>query len=234
MTLLTNSLQAVKTRMQLAAARAGRPADAIQLLAVSKTFPAEAVRGLAQQGVSAFGENYVQEALEKMDALPDLALDWHFIGPIQSNKTRLIATRFAWVHSVDRAKIADRLNAARAEAQLPPLQVLIQVNISGEASKQGAAPADVLPLARHIQSLPHLCLRGLMAIPEPTEDPALRHARFREMKALLEALNREGLPLEALSMGMSDDFEVAIEEGATIIRVGSALFGHRPRKIKEV
>lgn len=218
----------------MAAVRAGRPADAIQLLAVSKTFPAEAVRGLAQLGVSAFGENYVQEALEKMDALSDLALDWHFIGPIQSNKTRLIATRFAWVHSIDRAKIADRLNAARAEAQLPPLNVLIQVNISGEASKQGVAPAEVLPLARHIQSLPHLELRGLMTIPEPTPEVRLQQQRFREMKALLETLNREGLALETLSMGMSDDFEVAIEEGATIIRVGSALFGHRPRKIKEV
>lgn len=201
----------------------------MRLLAVSKTFPAEAIRAAHAAGQQAFGESYVQEAVAKIEALADLPIEWHFIGPIQSNKTRPIAEHFAWVHSVDRAKIADRLSAARPP-QLPDLQICLQVNVSKEHTKSGVAPEQLAALARHVRDLPRLKLRGLMAIPEPTADPARQHEAFRRLRRLLEQLNAEGFALDTLSMGMSDDLEAAIAEGATIVRVGSAIFGARKRE----
>ena len=226
MTTICANLQAVGARIAAAAARAGRPLADIRLLAVSKTFPAERVREAAAAGQRAFGENYVQEALAKMDALDDLVLEWHFIGPLQSNKTRSVAERFDWVHGIERLKIAERLSAARG-AHRPPLQVCIQVNVSGEASKSGVNPGDTAPLAHAVAGLPHLRLRGLMAIPEPTADMTLARRRFAALRELRDALNREGLALDTLSMGMSHDLEAAILEGATIVRVGTAIFGER-------
>lgn len=208
---------------------AGRPASEVRLLAVSKTCPADSIRAAYAAGQQAFGESYLQEALEKIAALADLPLEWHFIGPIQSNKTRPIAEHFDWVHGVDRAKIADRLSAAR-HPELPPLQVCLQVNISNEPSKSGVAPQEVADLARHVQGLPHLKLRGLMAIPEPAADPAQQRAPFRQLRELLAQLNGEGFALDTLSMGMSGDLEAAVQEGATIVRVGSAIFGARAAK----
>lgn len=199
------------------------------LLAVSKNFPAGAVREAFMAGQTAFGESYVQEALEKMALLHDLALEWHFIGPLQSNKTRAVAKNFSWVHSIDRAKIADRLSAARPET-LPPLQVCIEVNISGENSKSGISPDAAAGLAAHIQHLPRLKLRGLMAIPEPTGDAARQRMQFRRLSELMAGLNRQNFQLDTLSMGMSGDMESAIAEGATIVRVGSAIFGVRSRQ----
>jgi pyridoxal phosphate enzyme (YggS family) len=228
MTTTASALQAVTRRVARAAAEAGRPAEDIRLLAVSKTFSAEAVREAWAAGQHAFGESYLQEALAKMEALRDLPLEWHFIGPIQSNKTRPIAEHFAWVHSVDRPKIADRLSAARP-AGLPDLQVCLQVNVSNEPSKHGVAPEDLPALARHVQALPRLRLRGLMAIPEPTSDVSLQRRRFHALRELLERLNAQGFRLDTLSMGMSADLEAAIAEGATMVRVGSAIFGQRPR-----
>jgi pyridoxal phosphate enzyme (YggS family) len=228
MTTIANALQAVRQRIEQAAAAAGRPVAGIQLLAVSKTFPAAAVRQAYTAGQRAFGESYVQEAEGKVEALNDLSLKWHFIGPIQSNKTRPIAESFAWVHSLDRARIADRLSAGRP-SNLPDLQVCLQVNVSGEASKSGVAPEDLPALARHVQTLPRLKLRGLMAIPEPTGDPVKQQAAFARLRQLLEQLNAEGFQLDTLSMGMSDDLEAAIAEGATIVRVGSAIFGERQK-----
>ena len=228
MTTIANALQAVRQRIGQAATAAGRPAAGIQLLAVSKTFPAAAVRQAYTAGQRAFGESYVQEAEGKVAALNDLPLKWHFIGPIQSNKTRPIAESFSWVHSLDRARIADRLSAGRPPS-LPDLQVCLQVNVSGEASKSGVAPEDLAALARHIQTLPRLKLRGLMAIPEPTPDTALQRQRFRMLRELMEQLNAEGFQLDTLSMGMSDDLEAAIAEGATVVRVGSAIFGERKK-----
>ena len=197
-------------------------------MAVSKTFPAEAVREAyaAQQRV--FGENYVQEALAKMDALRDLPLEWHYIGPIQSNKTRAIAERFHWVHSVDRLKIAQRLSDARPVTG-PALDICLQVNLSGEATKSGIAPEQALDLARAVAQLPRLRLRGLMAIPEPTDDRAVQQARCAPLRVLLERINAAGLRLDTLSIGMTDDLEAAIAEGATIVRVGRAIFGERVR-----
>ncbi|MHB1618718.1 MAG: YggS family pyridoxal phosphate-dependent enzyme [Sulfuricella sp.] len=226
MTTIANALQAVRQRIALAATAVGRPAAGIQLLAVSKTFPAAAVRQAYTAGQRAFGESYVQEAVEKVEALNDLPLKWHFIGPIQSNKTRPIAESFAWVHSLDRDRIADRLSAGRP-SNLADLQVCLQVNVSGEASKSGVAPEDLPALARHVQTLPRLKLRGLMAIPEPTDDPVKQRLSFVRLRQLLEQLNAEGFQLDTLSMGMSDDLEAAIAEGATIVRVGSAIFGAR-------
>lgn len=223
MATIASGLQAVKQRIDKVAT--GRR---VELLAVSKTWPAQAVREAYCAGQRAFGESYVQEALEKMQALSDLELEWHFIGPVQSNKTRVIAENFDWVHSVDREKIAARLSEARP-AGMPPLQVCIQVNLGGEASKSGVAPEAVLPLAQCIADLPGLKLRGLMAIPEPTNDSALQRARFRELGMLKESLRVAGFDLDTLSMGMSGDFENAILEGATIVRVGSAIFGNRNR-----
>lgn len=226
MTTIANALQAVRQRITQAATAAGRPAAGIQLLAVSKTFPAAAVRQAYTAGQRAFGESYVQEAMGKVAALNDLPLKWHFIGPIQSNKTRPIAESFAWVHSLDRARIAERLSAGRP-SNLPDLQVCLQVNVSGESSKSGVAPEDLAALARHIQALPRLKLRGLMAIPEPTDDSVKQRLAFARLRQLLEQLNAEGFQLDTLSMGMSDDLEAAVAEGATIVRVGSAIFGAR-------
>jgi PLP dependent protein len=221
-------LQQVKGRISAASARAGRDVRSVTLIAVSKTQPAEAVRDAVAAGQRAFAENYVQEALDKMAALADLRpqLGWHLIGPLQSNKTRPVAEAFDWVHSVDRLKIAQRLSEQRPES-LPPLNLCLQVNVSGEASKSGLAPADVPPVARAVAALPRVKLRGLMAIPEPAADFEAQRAPHRALRELFEQLNREGLGLDTLSMGMSADLEAAIAEGATIVRVGTAVFGER-------
>lgn len=226
MATISSALQAVKQRIAAAARNAGRDPRETALLAVSKTFPAEAVRMAWEAGQHAFGESYVQEALEKIKALHDVPLEWHFIGPLQSNKTRPIAEHFSWVHGIDRLKIAQRLSAARPP-NLPDLQVCLQVNISGEASKSGVSPLELPALASAVAKLPRLKLRGLMAIPEPTGDMAVQRQRFLQMRALLEQLNAQGFALNTLSMGMSDDLEAAVAEGATIVRVGSAIFGGR-------
>jgi pyridoxal phosphate enzyme (YggS family) len=196
------------------------------LVAVSKTFPAEAVREAAQGGQHDFGENYVTEGVEKIGELRALGLTWHYIGPIQSNKARSIAEHFAWVHSLDRAKIAERLSQARRPGEAD-LQVCIQVNVSGEATKSGVAPGDLAALAKQVAVLPRLKLRGLMAIPEPTPDEKLQRARFAQLRELRDRLNREGIVMDTLSMGMSADLEAAIAEGATMVRVGTAIFGER-------
>ncbi|KAB2325544.1 YggS family pyridoxal phosphate-dependent enzyme [Betaproteobacteria bacterium SCN1] len=222
-------LQAVRARMAEAARQAGRDPDSIALLAVGKTFGAAAVRELAACGQRAFGENYVQEAVDKIAALADLPLEWHFIGPVQSNKTRPIAEHFVWVHSLDRAKIAERLSAQRP-AHLPPLQVCIEVNVSGETSKSGVAPAGVPALAAQVAGLPGLVLRGLMAIPAPGAGPAAQRAAFGRVRAVFDELVARGHALDTLSMGMSADLEAAILEGATIVRIGTALFGERTGK----
>lgn len=221
-------LDSVHRRIADAARAAGRDPATVSLLAVSKTFPAGDVRTAHAAGQRAFGENYVQESIDKIDALADLRadLEWHFIGPLQSNKTRPVAERFDWVHSVDRLKIAQRL-AEQRPAHLPPLNVCVQVNISGEASKSGVAPADVAELARAIAALPALRLRGLMAIPEPAGDIDAQRVPHRALRALFDALRAEGLALDTLSMGMSADLEAAVLEGATIVRVGTAIFGAR-------
>ncbi|MBK6632371.1 MAG: YggS family pyridoxal phosphate-dependent enzyme [Betaproteobacteria bacterium] len=226
MTTISTNLQAVRARIAAAAKMAGRIPDDIGLLAVSKTFATERVREAAEAGQSAFGENYVQEGLAKIAALEGLGLEWHFIGPLQSNKTRPVAEHFTWVHGIERLKIAQRLSEARGTTQ-PPLQVCIQVNVSGEASKSGVSPDSTAELARAVATLPNLQLRGLMAIPEPTEDMALARRRFAMLRELRDALNKEGLALDTLSMGMSLDLEAAILEGATIVRVGTAIFGER-------
>ena len=225
---LIHNLEAVQQRIALAAHVAGRDARSIALLAVSKTFPAEDVRAAHAAGQRAFGENYVQEALTKIEVLADLrsTLEWHFIGPLQSNKTRPVAEQFDWVHSVDRLKIAQRLSEQRPET-LPPLNVCLQVNISGEASKSGVGVDEAVQVAKDIAALPRLRLRGLMAIPEPAgriDDQRVPHRRLRE---LFERLVGEGLELDTLSMGMSSDLEAAVLEGATIVRVGTAIFGAR-------
>jgi pyridoxal phosphate enzyme (YggS family) len=225
---IASNLQAVRARIARAALSAQRPAGDITLLAVSKTIPAERIAEACAAGQRAFGENHAQEAVEKITVLAALPLDWHFIGPIQSNKTRLIAQHFGWVHSVEREKIAERLNAARPEG-MAPLNVCIQVNVSGEASKSGVAPGEEAKLADAIARLPRLKLRGLMAIPEPTADMALQRRRFALLRDLKEALRARGHALDTLSMGMSDDFESAIQEGATIVRVGTAIFGPRTK-----
>jgi len=221
-------LQAVRERIAQAARAASRAPQDVRLLAVGKTFAAGAIRQAHEAGQIAFGESYLQEALEKIAALSGLPLEWHFIGPIQSNKTRPIAEHFDWVHSVDRVKIAERLSQARP-AQLGPLQVCLQVNISGEDSKGGVAPQGVAELARQVSQLPHLTLRGLMAIPRPSVDPIEQRGQFRQVRQLFEQLNAQGYALDTLSMGMSDDLEAAIQEGATIVRVGSAIFGQRAK-----
>ena len=226
MSSITANLQAVKQRIEAAVRAAGRPAQAVQLVAVSKTFGPEAVREAAGAGQRDFGENYVTEGVDKMRELRALGLTWHYIGPVQSNKTRLIAEHFDWVHTIDREKVASRLSQARGPAQ-KELQVCIQVNVSGESSKSGAAPEGIASLARKVWGFPRLKLRGLMAIPEPTSDVAWQRRRFAQLRALRDELNREGLALDTLSMGMSADLEAAIAESATIVRVGTAIFGER-------
>ena len=226
MTTIASNLQAVRNAIAKAAAVAGRVPDDIALLAVSKTFPPAAMREAYHAGQTAFGESYAQEALEKIVALHDLPIEWHFIGPVQSNKTRAIAENFVWVHSVDRLKIAERLSAQRPQ-NLPPLNVCMQVNVSGEDSKSGVAPDEVAGLAQAVARLPQLRLRGLMAIPAPSDDVATQRLPFAQLRQLRDKLNSQGLALDTLSMGMSHDFAAAIVEGATMVRVGSAIFGLR-------
>ena len=219
--------QDVVTRISRAARACGRDPAGVRLVAVSKTFPAEAIRAVYALGQRDFGENYVQEAAAKMASLSDLAgIEWHLIGPLQSNKAGMAASRFAWVQTVDRAKIATRLAAARP-ADMPPLSVCIQVNASGEASKSGVTPGEVAGLARVIAGLPRLRLRGIMGIPEPTADAGWRRAQFRVLHDCFEECRATGLPVDTLSMGMSADLEDAIAEGATLVRVGTSIFGAR-------
>ncbi len=217
----------VRARIGRAAAEAERARSAVSLLAVSKTFDADAVRAIAACGQREFGENYLQEALDKQAQLRDVPLTWHFIGPIQSNKTRPIAEHFSWVHSIDRPKIAERLSVQRPSG-LPPLQVCIEVNVSGEPSKGGVSLTELPALADAVAALPRLCLRGLMAIPAPVGEVAGQRVAFSMLRQAFEALIARGHPLDTLSMGMSADLEAAILEGATIVRVGTALFGERP------
>jgi pyridoxal phosphate enzyme (YggS family) len=225
-----SNLQEVKRRIAAACTASGRSANTVTLLAVSKTFDGAAVREAHAAGQHAFGENYVQEALDKIGALADLraGLQWHLIGPLQSNKTRPVAEAFDWVHTIDRLKLAERLAAQRPPG-LPALQLCLQVNISGEASKSGVAPAELPALARAVAALPadRVRLRGLMAIPEPAADPQAQRAPHRALAALLRELNAQGLALDTLSMGMSADLEAAVQEGSTLVRVGSAIFGAR-------
>jgi hypothetical protein len=223
---VSERLQVVRDRLRAAEGRFGRPAGSVALLAVTKTRPPADVREAFAAGQRAFGESYVSEALEKMAALGDLPLEWHFIGPVQSNKTRPIAEHFAWVHSVDREKIARRLSDQRP-AGLPPLQVCLEVNVSGEATKAGVAPTELEPLARQVAGLPGLRLRGLMAVPAPEEDFDRQRVGFRRLRGLFEDLRARGLDLDTLSMGMTADLEAAVAEGSTLVRVGTAIFGPR-------
>lgn len=228
MRVIDDNLQAVQGRIARAAAAAGRDPLSVTLLAVSKSHPAALVEQALDAGQRAFGENYVQEAAEKMDALAGKGVEWHLIGPLQSNKTKLAAARFDWVHTVESEKIARRLSDQRP-AGMAALNVLIQVNVSGEASKSGVSSADVLRLAIAVSSLPRIRLRGLMAIPEPTADAARQKANFRQLREIFEKLKKEKFELDTLSMGMSDDMEAAIAEGATLVRIGTAIFGARQR-----
>lgn len=230
MSTIVQNMQAVHASIRAAVNAAGRNPAEVRLLAVSKTFPAEAVLEAVESGQLAFGENYLQEALDKMaavaDALPDRQLEWHFIGPIQSNKTRPIAASFDWVHTVERLKIAQRLSEQRPETR-EPLNICLQVNISGEVSKSGVTPEELLELARAVARLPRLRLRGLMAIPEPETEVDKQRLAFRRLRVLGEALVADGIAIDTLSMGMSADLAAAIAEGATMVRVGSAIFGVR-------
>lgn len=230
MSAIPQNLQAIHARIEAAAKAAGRDPGAVALLAVSKTFGPDAVLAAARAGQRAFGENYLQEALDKIAAVrasaPELDLEWHFIGPIQSNKTRPIAEHFDWVHSVEREKIAQRLSEQRP-LQLPPLNICLQINISGEASKSGATLEEASALAHAIAALPRLRLRGLMAIPEAAADFAQQRLPFQRLRSLFEQLNSEGLGLDTLSIGMSADMDAAIAEGATVVRIGTAIFGER-------
>ena len=230
MSTITSNLQAVRQQIVHAAQLADRSFTEIQLLAVSKNFDAEAVIEAARAGQRAFGENYVQEAVDKIArihaAAPDLKLEWHFIGPIQSNKTRQIAEHFDWVHSVDRLKIAQRLSEQRP-AGMASLNVCLQINISAEHTKSGIAAEETVQLARQIAALPNLRLRGLMAIPEPTANIELQRKSFKQVRELQEELNAQGFELDTLSMGMSADLESAILEGSTLVRIGTAIFGKR-------
>ena len=231
---LQANLQAVHERITKAARAAGRDPSSVRLLAVSKAFPAATVARAAHAGQQAFGENYAQEAVAKMDEVgtlaPALDLEWHFVGPIQSNKTRLIAERFDWVQSVDRIKVAERMSDQRPP-DLAPLNVLLQVNVSREASKGGVAPSEVIEVARAVAKLPRLRLRGLMAIPAPQIDIAKQRIALAEMKQLFERLRGDGFDVDVLSIGMSADLEIAIAEGSTMVRVGTAIFGERqPRR----
>ncbi|MBM3393297.1 MAG: YggS family pyridoxal phosphate-dependent enzyme [Betaproteobacteria bacterium] len=219
------NLKAVYARVISAALTAGRNPQDVRIIAVSKTFPGPALQAAFDYGQRAFGESYLQEALEKIPTLRGEP-EWHYIGPLQSNKTRAVAASFDWVHSVDRLKIAERLSNQRPP-DLAPLQICLQVNVSGEATKSGVAPADALALARELATLPRLRLRGLMAIPEAVADLAIQRAQFARVRQLCEEMGREGIALDTLSMGMSDDLEAAIMEGATLVRVGRAIFGER-------
>ena len=226
MTKISTQLGAVHARIRVACQAVGRPADAVTLLAVSKTFGADAVQAAFEAGQTEFGENYIQEAVEKITALRHLPLVWHCIGPIQSNKTRPVAEHFDWVHTVDRLKIAQRLSEQRPPT-LPPLQVCIQVNIDAGPSKSGVVPEDALALAQAVAALPHLRLRGLMCIPEPAPDFEAACQVFRKARDLFASLNAQGIKLDTLSMGMSADLEAAIASGSTMVRVGTAIFGDR-------
>lgn len=226
MTTIASNLQTVRARIAAACLAAGREPREVSLLAVSKTFGPEAVAEAYAAGQRAFGENYIQEAVEKIAALHELPIEWHCIGPIQSNKTRLVAEHFAWAHTVDRLKIAQRLSEQRPD-HLPPLQVCIQVNVDGGATKSGVVPQEALALAREVALLPRLQLRGLMCIPEPVADFAAQRAVFSRAKVLLDELNRAGLKLDTLSMGMTADLEAAVDAGSTLVRVGTAIFGGR-------
>jgi pyridoxal phosphate enzyme (YggS family) len=228
MTTIPSNLQTVRGRIAAACAGAQRPVDDVTLLAVSKTFGPDAVREAHAAGQRAFGENYIQEAVEKIALLADLPLEWHCIGPIQSNKTRLVAQHFDWAHSVDRLKVAQRLSEQRPSGK-PPLQVCLQVNIDGGPTKAGVAPQDVLALAREVALLPNLRLRGLMTIPEPVEGASAQQAVHERAAALFRELCVSGLALDTLSMGMTADLEAAIAAGSTMVRVGTAIFGGRPR-----
>jgi len=228
MATIASNIQQVHQRISRACALSQRPVRSVTLLVVTKTFGPDAVREAFAAGERRFGENYVQEGIDKIAALAELRsqAEWHLIGPLQSNKTRVVAEQFDWVHSVDRLKIAQRLSEQRP-AQLAPLQVCLQVNISGEASKSGLAPGDVAEVARQVATLPGVRLRGLMAIPEPAGDFEAQRTPHRALRLLMEQLNADGLALDTLSMGMSADLDAAVAEGATMVRVGSAIFGSR-------
>jgi hypothetical protein len=224
---LALQVQEVRERVARAVAAAGRSAHSVTLLAVGKAQPLALLRAAADAGLTDFGESYLNEALEKVAALQERALTWHYIGRLQANKTRPVAEAFAWVHAVDRLKIAERLSAQRPY-HAPPLNVCLQVNLAGEASKGGVPPAQLAPLAAAVAALPRLTLRGLMCLPPQETDPARQRHWFAQLRALKEELNGRGARLDTLSMGMSDDFEAAIAEGATIVRLGTVLFGPRP------
>ncbi len=226
MSAIADNLQAVRARISNAAAAVGRSPESVRLLAVSKTWPLSCVVDAAEAGQRAFGENYVQEGIDKIASISGRNLEWHFIGPLQSNKTKPVAEHFDWVHSIDRLRVAERLSAQRP-TYLPPLQVCVQVNVSGEATKSGCAPDAALELCRAVAALPSLQLRGLMAIPEPVDDVQAQRLPFRHLRQLSERIQAAGLPLDTLSMGMSHDLEAAIAEGATIVRIGTAIFGQR-------
>jgi len=228
MATIASNIQQVHQRISRACVLSQRPVRSVTLLVVTKTFGPDAVREAFAAGERRFGENYVQEGIDKIAALAELRsqAEWHLIGPLQSNKTRVVAEQFDWVHSVDRLKIAQRLSEQRP-AHLAPLQLCLQVNISGEASKSGLAPDEVAAVARQVVALPQVRLRGLMAIPEPAGDIEAQRAPHRALRQLMERLNAEGLALDTLSMGMSADLDAAVAEGATMVRVGSAIFGHR-------
>lgn len=226
MSQLTHALHHVQTQLAAAAHAAGRHPDTVRLLAVSKTFPADAIREVYAAGQRAFGENYVQELATKASELAELAIEWHFIGPLQSNKTRIVAETAHWVHAIDRLKIAERLSAQRPP-HLPPLQVCVQVNVSGEDSKSGCSLAEAPALLHAVAALPGLQLRGLMCIPEPTQDAATLAARFGVLQQLQQHMAAQGMVLDTLSMGMSSDMAQAIAAGSTMVRVGTAIFGAR-------
>lgn len=228
MTMIGDKLQQVRTRIVTACTSAGRDPAGVRLLAVSKTFDADAVRAAHAAGQTAFGENYVQEAVAKIEALADLRtqIEWHCIGPLQSNKTRLVAEHFDWVHSIDRLKIAERL-AEQRPAQLPPLQVCLQVNVDGGANKSGVPAGDALALARAVAALPRLRLRGLMAIPEPAPDFEAQRALFLRAAAVFDQIRAAGIEIDTLSLGMSGDLEAAVAAGSTMVRIGTAIFGQR-------
>ena len=228
MAAINDNLQAVAARIRGAAQAAGRDPSAVRLLAVTKTQPPSAIAEAFAAGQRSFGENYVQEALDKRASLAAMPIEWHLIGPLQSNKTRAAAECFDWVHTIERGKTARRLSEARAEDRVP-LNVLIQVNVSGEATKSGVLPAQVAATAREVAGLPRLRLRGLMAIPEPTDDTKVQRERFRSVRELFDTLNGQGFALDTLSMGMSQDLESAVAEGSTLVRIGTAIFGERSK-----